>query len=131
MWVYLEPLIGWLIAAIGATMVAIGVMYGKRLATWSLEVFGKAVAESLGNQLEPRWTRSIRKEVDQALEPIHRELQIEQGAAKWPNGSSTLPTSISEIYRRQAETYAMVTNLVGQIESFIIGQQPNGDSGES
>lgn len=131
MWAYLEPLIGWVVAAVGATLVAIGVMYGKRIATWTITVFGQAVADTLGDTLEPRWTRSIRREIDQALEPIHKELQIEQGAAKWPNGSSTLPSSISEIYRRQAETYAMVTNLVGQIETHLIGQQPNGDTDEA
>lgn len=113
----------------GAIGIAITVMFGKQAAEWSIRVLGKAVAEAIGDQLEPRWATSIRKEMDEALGPIHRELQITDGAEKWPNGSDSLPASMKTIYERQAETHSMVKDMVAQLEALLVGRTPE-DHGE-
>lgn len=114
MWVYLEPLIGWIIAAIGATLVAISVMFGKRFAAW----VGKTIGAGVVKELRGYW----KTDIDSGLAPIYDELQIGDGSHKWPNGSDTLPSTMKTIYDRQAETHQMVINLVGQLETFLTGQ---------
>lgn len=126
MWV--QPVVGWVLALVGAVTVAIGVMWGKAIAKWLLSTLGVAIVEEVGDKLQPRWEESTHK----ALAPLHEELRIGEGAEKWPNGSASLPASIKEIYDRQHKTYEAVKLLSGQVSDLerqiesVLTDRPDG-----
>lgn len=118
MQVYLEPLLGWFVGAFILGTSAVVAIYGKRVAQWVGNQLAKGVINEIGDALEPRWKK--------LLEPINAELQIGDGADKWPNGSSTLPETMKTVYDRldgvhiiQTDTKRMVGEMQRQLEMIL------------
>ena len=112
MWVWVEPILGWVIAALGVMLVAAGGVYGKRSAIWLGRVIGAGIVDTL----RTHWS----EDMSSKLSPIYAELQIGDGTEKWPNGSDTLPETMQTIYDRQRDTYFMVQEMQRQLESVLI-----------
>lgn len=122
MQVHLEPIAGWFAGAFMLGVAAVVAVYGKRFAEWIGTQIARGVIGEIGDALQPRWQK--------LLDPIYAELQIGEGAEKWPNGSDTLPKTMKTIYDRQAETYGMVRDMQRQLEQVLTARPSHPDEPE-
>jgi len=121
-----EPIAGWFVGAFMLGCSAVVAIYGKRVAQWVGTQLAKGVVNEIGDALEPRWVK--------LLEPINAELRINDGAEKWPNGSSSLHETMQTIYDRQSDTHKeqgdikrMVGEMQRQLEEVLTTRPPRPD----
>jgi len=114
------PALGWVGTAIGLSFLA---WAAPRVWGFLMRAIADRIVATIGDKLEVRWKEAL----EDALDPIYAELQIGEGAEKWPNGSDTLPKTMKTIYDRQAETYGMVRDMQRQLEQVLTSRPPRPD----
>jgi hypothetical protein len=87
--------------------VPVSVILIRTISRWMARTISDQVVDAIGDSLQARW----RKDIDEALEPIHAELRI--------NGGTSMKDQVSSLGLRFAALEAQNHNFQGQLEELL------------
>jgi hypothetical protein len=93
---FVVPLAAWISLGVGGLFMA---WLAPKAFGFLAEAVADKTVEKLENRLAPMWQADL----EDALQPIYRDLKTHEDGSKWPNGSTNLPDSMREVYRRMDE----------------------------
>lgn len=91
-----EPIIVWIGVGVGGSFL---LWVAPRIWGFVVGALADKIVEGLEGKLSPIWQADL----EDMLAPLYRDLKLDEGATKWPNGSLNLPDTMKEIYRRVDE----------------------------